>query len=117
MGSTEAMVSNSEKSSKRKTSDSFNSKLKFVMKSGSYTLGYKTTINSLRNGSCKLVIIAKNCPPIKKSELEYYAMLSKTSLHLYSGNSIGLANTCGKYFPVSCLSITNPGGSDIIQQT
>lgn len=28
-------------------------------------------------GIAKLVIISGNCPPLRKSELEYYAMLAK----------------------------------------
>ena len=27
--------------------------------------------------TAKLVLIADNCPPLRRSELEYYAMLSK----------------------------------------
>jgi len=30
----------------------------------------------------KLVIISANCPPLRKSELEYYAMLAKVRFHL-----------------------------------
>ena len=33
----------------------------------------------------KVVIISNNCPPLRKSELEYYAMLSKTDVHHYTG--------------------------------
>ena len=40
------------------------------MKSGKVTLGYKSTIKSLRSGKAKLVIIAGNTPPLRKSELE-----------------------------------------------
>ena len=32
-----------------------------------------------------LVIIADNCPALKKSEIEYYAMLAKTGVHHYTG--------------------------------
>ena len=35
----------------------------------------------------KLVLIAGNCPPLRKSELEYYAMLSKTTVHHFSGTN------------------------------
>ena len=35
----------------------------------------------------KLVLISNNCPPIRKSEIEYYAMLSKTGVHHYSGSA------------------------------
>ena len=36
--------------------------------------------------AAKLVIISNNCPPIRKSEIEYYAMLSKTGVHHYGGS-------------------------------
>lgn len=34
----------------------------------------------------KLIIISNNCPPIRKAEVEYYAMLSKTGVHHYGGS-------------------------------
>jgi ribosomal protein L30E len=37
------------------------------------TLGYKSTLKALRSGKAKLVIIAGNTPPLRKSELEYYS--------------------------------------------
>lgn len=49
------------------------------------------------------------------SEIEYYAMLSKTDVFQYSGNNIELGTACGKYFRVATLSITDPGDSDIIK--
>lgn len=78
----------------KKTADSINSRLALVMKSGkgspitwwliyrsadrfAVTLGYKSCLKSLRSGKAKLVIIAGNCPPLRKSELEYYSMLAK----------------------------------------
>lgn len=52
---------------------------------------------------------------LRKSEIEYYAMLAKTGVHHYSGNNIELGTACGKYFRVCTLSITDPGDSDIIR--
>lgn len=52
------------------------------------TLGYKSTLKTLRNGKAKLVIIAGNTPPLRKSELEYYSMLAKTSVHHFAGNNV-----------------------------
>jgi ribosomal protein L30E len=54
----------------------------------SVTLGYKSTLKSLRTGKAKLIIIAANTPPLRKSELEYYAMLSKTNVHHFAGNNV-----------------------------
>ena len=111
----------------KKTADSINSRLALVMKSGkgalsciSYnydfsanrccspvTLGYKSTLKTLRSGKAKLVIIAGNTPPLRKSELECtlcascetvrdvltspfpdYSMLSKTNVHHFAGNNV-----------------------------
>ena len=83
---------------------------------GKYTLGYKTTLKSLRSGKSKLVIISNNIPPLRKSEIEYYAMLAKdTGVHHYQGNNVDLGTACGRYYRVSCCSITDPGDSDIIK--
>ncbi|XRM44327.1 60S ribosomal protein L30 [Aspergillus tubingensis] len=72
----------------KKTGDTINSRLALVMKSGKVTLGYKSTIKTLRSGKAKLVIIAANTPPLRKSELEYYAMLAKAPVHHFSGNNV-----------------------------
>ena len=161
-------MSSSASKKQKKTMESINSRLALVMKSGKYTLGYKSTLKTLRQGKGQLslpshsprpsyshpsslpsppppslpslsfsranpelrlclppvpcvfglawlVIIADNCPPLKKSEIEYYAMLAKTGVHHYSGNNVDLGTACGKYFRVSSLSITDPGDSDIVK--
>jgi len=100
---------------KKKTAESINSRLALVMKSGKYTLGYRSTLKTLRQGKAKLVIISSNTPQLRKSEIEYYAMLAKTGVHHYTGNNIELGTACGKFFRVSVLSITDPGDSDIIR--
>ncbi|KAJ4338894.1 60S ribosomal protein L30 [Didymella glomerata] len=129
----------------KRTADSINSRLALVMKSGKVTLGYKSTLKSLRSGKAKLVIIAGNTPPLRKSELEYYAMLSKTSVHHFSGNNvhtgyslrvgsekrsehdfgelqtnvstqIELGTACGKLFRCSTMAILDAGDSDILTQ-
>jgi large subunit ribosomal protein L30e len=63
-----------------------NSRLALVMKSGKYTLGYKTVLKTLRSGKAKLVLISNNALPVRKSEIEYYAMLAKSSVHHYAGS-------------------------------
>lgn len=89
----------------KKDANSINSKLALVMKSGKVTLGYKSSLKSLRSGKAKLIIIAGNTPPLRKSELEYYSMLSKApvsfsiqnqpepllihhQIHHFSGNNV-----------------------------
>lgn len=61
------------------------------------------------------MIICNNCPPLRKSEIEYYAMLAKAGVHHYAGSNNDLGTACGRFFRVSCLSITDPGDSDILR--
>ena len=99
----------------KKTAESINSRLALVMKSGKYTLGYKSTLKTLRSGKSKLIIIGSNCPPLRKSEIEYYAMLAKTSVHHYSGSEYEHSDFVLKFcfeiqlgylpFPISLLSL------------
>merc|ERR1711865_975335 len=110
------MGGDTAKGKKKKSGvESINSRLALVMKSGKVTMGYKSTLKTLRQGKSKLVIISNNCPPLRKSEIEYYAMLAKTGVHHYSGNNVILGTACGKYFRCSALTITDPGDSDIIR--
>merc|ERR1711937_8805 len=98
-----------------KTGDNINARLALVMKSGKSTLGYKSTLKTLRQGKAKLLLISSNCPALRKSEIEYYAMLAKTGVHHFQGSNNELGTACGKYYRVSVLSITDPGDSDIIR--
>merc|ERR1739842_167856 len=91
-----------------------NSRLKLMMKSGKAILGSKASIKSLRTGKAKMVLIASNCPPLRKSEVEYLAMLAKTQVHHYTGDNTALGTACGKLFNCSILSIIDGGDSDIL---
>ncbi|XP_037938261.1 60S ribosomal protein L30 [Teleopsis dalmanni] len=99
----------------KKALESTNARLALVMKSGKYCLGYKQTLKTLRQGKAKLVLIASNTPALRKSEIEYYAMLAKTEVQHYSGTNIELGTACGKYFRVCTMSITDPGDADILR--
>ncbi|KAH0518198.1 60S ribosomal protein L30 [Microtus ochrogaster] len=92
----------------KKSLELINSRLQLVMKSGKYVLGYKQTLKMIRQDKAKLVILANNCPALRKSEIEYYAMLAKTGVHHYSGNNIELGTACGKYYRVCTLAIIDP---------
>lgn len=109
-----AAAAASESKKQKKNQENINSRLALVMKSGKYTLGYKTCLKTLRSGKAKLVLISSNCPPVRKSEIEYYAMLAKAGVHHYAGNNVDLGTACGKLYRVCVLAITDPGDSDIV---
>lgn len=68
------------------------------------TLGYKSTLKSLRSGKAKLVIIAGNTPPLRKSELECMKACRKKNFHDSADNFTRLlyafqnerSSLCGK---------------------
>ena len=91
-----------------------NSRLKLVMKSGKAILGYKASVKALRKGKAKMVLISSNCPHLRKSEVEYMAMLAKSPVHHYAGDNSALGTACGKFFNCSVLAIIDVGDSDIL---
>ena len=130
-----------KKSKATKSTESIASRLALVVKSGKYTLGYKSALKQMRNGKgeslysithgdwsvrlrrslvltivflgfpvvflAKLVLIAGNCPPLRKSEIEYYAMLSKTTVHHFAGTNVALGTAAGKLFRVGYVDCTS----------
>merc|ERR1712022_45568 len=99
----------------KKAGDNINQKLQLVFKSGKAVLGVRQTLKQIRTAKAKMVIVSKNCPALRKSEIEYYGMLSKTPLPPYEGNNTDLGTACGKLHRVGVLAITNPGDSDILR--
>lgn len=99
----------------KKSTETVSSRLALVMKSGKTTLGLKSTLKSLRQGKTKLVVLANNCPPLVRSQIEYYCLLAKCNVHHFQGNNIELGTACGKYFRCACLGILDPGDSDILK--
>merc|ERR1712013_785599 len=67
---------------KKKGSESINSRLALVMKSGKYTLGYRSTLKTLRQGKAKLSIITQGTT----SNLEL--LVENTSVFLFSVSQI-----------------------------
>ncbi|KAJ5523524.1 60S ribosomal protein [Penicillium longicatenatum] len=98
----------------KKSGETISSRLALVMKSGKVTMGAKSSMKTLRSGKAKLILIAGNCPPLRKSELEYYAMLAKVPVHHFNGNNIELGTACGKLFRCSTMTILDAGDSDIL---
>ena len=92
-----------------------NYQLALVMKSGKTNLGFKSVLKAIVDGRCKAVIVSNNLPVVRKAQLEYYAVLAKAKTIHYAGNNNELGTACGKLYRVSCMSINEPGDSDILK--
>ena len=68
--------------------------------------------SGVRWRAAKLIIISSNCPYTKKSEIEYYAMLSKTGVHHYSGSAplahwyVKADTRLGVSIPLGCWQVS-----------
>merc|ERR1712000_762125 len=74
----------------KKSADNINAKLALVIKSGKYSLGYKSVLKAMR---------------------------SKTPVHLYQGSNVALGTAAGKLFRVGVMSIESAGDSDLLSIT
>jgi len=84
------------------------------MKSGKVSIGYKQVLKTLRNGKAKALVLSSNLPLVRKSELEYLAILAKIKTIDFNGTNSDLGTACGKLFRISCMAIQESGDSDIL---
>lgn len=89
-------------------------KLNLAIKSGKSKVGYKIALKQLRNGTSKLLVIANNCPAIRKTELEYLAILGGSKVLHWDGNNVELGTACGRLHRVCVMTIQDAGDSDIL---
>ena len=95
-------------------SDNLAQKLQLAVKSGKHKVGYKLALKQLRAGTSKLMIIANNCPAIRKTELEYLAILGGSKVLHWDGNNVELGTCVGRLHRVCVLTIQDAGDSDIL---
>jgi large subunit ribosomal protein L30e len=86
-------------------------------KTGKVSFGADSATQNAKTGKAKMIVLAANCPPNTRKDIEYYCRLSDVPLITYKGSSIDLAGVCGKPFIVSALSIREPGDSEILKLT
>ena len=98
----------------KKGQEGLNPQLALVMKSGKSSLGYKSVLKTLRQGKAKAVILSSNMPIVRKSELEYFAVLANIKTIEFQGNNSDLGTACGKLFRISVMAIEDAGDSDIL---
>ena len=89
--------------------------IRVAVDTGNVILGSKKSIQNLKLGKGKIVIIAENAPEDIKDDVEYYAKLSNIPVYVYNGSSVELGSVCGKPFTVTTLLIQDPGDSTILE--
>merc|ERR1712100_641240 len=100
---------------KSNETENLGQKLTLVIHSGKYKIGYKLAKKALRNGNSKLMVIASNCPAVRKTELEYSSVLGSSKVLHWDGTNVELGTACGRLHRVCVLTIQDAGDSDILQ--
>ncbi len=83
--------------------------LQVVVKTGKVLIGSNETLEAVRRGTAKLVVLASNCPTHVRVEVE-----NKVKTFDYPGPSTDLGATCGKPYAIAALAVIGPGESDIL---
>ena len=89
--------------------------IRVAVDTGTVTLGSDKSVQALKLGKGKLVIIASNCPEETREDVMYYSNLSDIPVYTYEGSSVELGSVCGKPFTVATLIIRDPGDSTILE--
>ena len=89
--------------------------IRVAVDTGNVTLGSGKTIQALKLGKGKLVIIAENCPKEVAEDVTQYSQLSKIPVYTFQGTSVDLGSVCGKPFTVATMMVNDPGDSTILE--
>jgi len=89
--------------------------IRMAVDTGKVEFGVNSALRLASSGEARLIVISSNCPKKFKEDITYYSKLSKTTVYGFSGTSLELGSLCGKPFPISALSIHDPGNSNILE--
>jgi large subunit ribosomal protein L30e len=87
--------------------------LKITLNTGKVEIGYKVGLKTLNKKKAKLVVVASNSPETLFSKIKQAA--GDIPIYKFPGSSWDLGGLCGKSFPVTTISIIDPGESGILK--
>jgi large subunit ribosomal protein L30e len=94
---------------------SMNQPIASAVSTGKCKIGAKSSIDAVKKGEAKLVVVAANCPKNEYADLQRYAQLSGIKVQTFEGTSWDLGEVVGKPFMVSAIAIIEPGDSKILK--
>jgi large subunit ribosomal protein L30e len=94
---------------------SLNQPIASAVATGKCGIGAQASIDAIKSGTAKLVVVAKNCPQDEYDDIRRYAQLAVIKIQEFDGTSWDLGETVGKPFMVSAIAIIEPGDSKILK--
>lgn len=87
--------------------------IRLAVKSGKTVFGANRTLQLLRTGSPRVVILAANAPSEVITEVDMLAKANKVPIHEFQSNSWDLGQICGRPHMVAAMAVLEPGDADI----
>jgi len=94
---------------------SLNQPIASAVSTGKCKIGAKSSLDSVKRGEAKLIVVAANCPQDEYADIERFAKLAGIKVTRFEGTSWDLGETVGKPFMVSAIAIIEPGDSKILK--
>ncbi len=91
-----------------------NKAILLAVKTGKVNMGYKQTLEMMKGGKAKLVILAANCPEEMRAKIDLYSKLSNTPIFQYVSSSIDLGVACGRHHPIAAMALAEFGDSEAL---
>jgi len=88
--------------------------IRLAVDSGTTALGMNSVLDSIKNSSAKLVVVAANAKKELKQDVMHLAKLASVNVINFEGTPVELGAVCGKSFSVAVVSIIEPGNSSIL---
>ncbi|TFF86793.1 50S ribosomal protein L30e [Candidatus Thorarchaeota archaeon] len=94
---------------------SLNQPIASAVSTGKCKIGARSSIDAVKKGDAKLVVVAANCPTDEYEDIERYTKLTGIKVQQFEGTSWDLGEVVGKPFMVSAIAIIEPGDSKILK--
>ncbi len=96
-------------------SDPLEHALRLTLESGKVVLGHRQSLDHIKVGDIKAIIIASNARQDVKQDIDALAKESNIPVYIQKWTSLQLGTICGKPYPVSALGIISEGTSNILE--
>ncbi|NWF95394.1 MAG: 50S ribosomal protein L30e [Candidatus Thorarchaeota archaeon] len=94
---------------------SLNESIASAVRTGKCRIGAKSSIDAVKKGEAKMIVVARNCPRDDYSDLERYAQLTGVRIEEFAGTTWELGEVIGRPFMVSAVAVIDPGDSKILK--
>ena len=89
--------------------------IRLAVDSGKAALGINSVIDSIKNDTAKLLVVASKNRGDNVQDIAHMAKISNIRVVMFDGTSMELGALCGKPFSVSAVSIIEQGNSKILE--